>query len=489
MTTAAHAVSRDTRQRELWARTAQVAGRLNRAHADLVDIAAELIDDGHWGDGGFSSPQHYLVVRAGLSRAHAADIVRVATRRTELPAAAEALGAGELSLDQVSVVARHVPGDYQGALTALARHATVPQLRRVVTRHAFTPAVAPADDAQVLAREGEGAVSSASEQRACARPELSMRYDEDGRFHLRYSAPATVGALVEQAVREAKDALFLRRSAAPEPDSRRPSADPDEPDSLRPSAATEEPTAGAEEDLGRPTYADALEEIAHRSLAAVQSTSRAGHYRVYLHLSTDGAWVNGGHAIPLRLLGRFVSDGVVQPVWETEGRPVSVGRAMRILPERTRRLIEDRDRGCRFPGCTAAQFVEVHHLHAWSDGGRTDDDNQVSLCPQHHDALDRGDYTLTGDPTRPDGLVARNRYGWAIGPPDRRETAEPPGGDPPVPPGTYRPPTGEHLVTTAVELPPDAWRAPPRLAAVPDLPAFCDEREDDDLVFDSYRRR
>jgi hypothetical protein len=466
MTSAAHAVDRDTRQRELWARTAQVAGRLNRAHADLVDIAAELIDDGHWGDGGFSSPQHYLVVRAGLSPAHAADVVRVASRRTELPAAAEALGAGELSLDQVSVVARHVPGDHQGALTALARHATVPQLRRVVTRHAFAAAVAPADDGQGLAREGEGAFTSASEQRACARPELSMRYDEDGRFQLRYSAPATVGALVEQAVREAKDALFLRRSAA-----------------------TDEPTAGAEEDLGRPTYGDALEEMAHRSLGAVRSTSRASHYRVHLHLSTDGAWVNGGHAIPLRLLGRFVSDGVVQPVWETEGRPVSVGRAMRILPERTRRLIEDRDRGCRFPGCTVTRFVEIHHLRAWSDGGRTDDDNQVSLCPQHHDALDRGDYTLTGDPTRPDGLVARNRYGWAIGPPDRRETAEPPGGDPPVPPGTYRPPTGEHLVTTAVELPPDAWRAPPRLAAVPDLPAFCDEREDDDLVFDSYRRR
>ena len=30
----------------------------------------------------------------------------------------------------------------------------------------------------------------------------------DGRFLLRYSAPADVGALVELAVREAKDALF-----------------------------------------------------------------------------------------------------------------------------------------------------------------------------------------------------------------------------------------------------------------------------------------
>ena len=212
-----------------------------------------------------------------------------------------------------------------------------------------------------------------------------MSYDADGRFQLRYSAPATVGALVVQAVREAKDALFLRsRGAAADGagvDDATSGSDGDGPASG--TGAVRGPVgAGA----GLPTYADALEEMAVRSLAAVASTSRAAHYRVYLHLDTDGAWVSGGHAIPLRLLGRFVSDGVVQPVWETEGKPVSVGRAMRILPERSRRLVVDRDRGCRFPGCTSTRFVEVHHLDAWADGGRTDLDNQVSLCTVHHDA-------------------------------------------------------------------------------------------------------
>ena len=423
MTVSPLALTRDTRQRELWARTAQVAGRLNRAHAELVEIASELIGDRHWGDGGFTSPQHYLVVRAGLSPAHAADVVRMATRREELPDAAEALGAGELSLDQVTVVARSVPATYQASVTHLARHATVPQLRRAVARHGFDAGPSPQ----------EAAPATAAEQRACARPELSMRYDHDGRFQLRYSAPATVGALVEQAIKEAKDALFGQ------------------------AGVDVDATAGDDDGRSaRPTHADALAEVAQRSLDGVRSPSRATHYRVHLHLSTDGAWVNGGHAIPLRLLGRFISDGVVQPVWETEGRPVSVGRSMRILPERARRLIEDRDRGCRFPGCTVTRFVEIHHLRAWSDGGRTDDDNQVSLCPQHHDALDRGDYTLTGDPTRPDGLVARNRYGVPLQPPSRRETAAPPGGDPPVPADIYRPPTGERVRWHDVEVPADA---------------------------------
>jgi hypothetical protein len=419
-------------QRDLWARTAEVAGRLNRAHGELVEIAVQLLEGGHWGDGGFRSAEHYFVVRAGLSPAHARDVVAVARRRSELPEARTALRRGRLSLDQVAVVAHHVPQSHQRSMTDLARHATVPQLRRVVSRHAF--AVAPGADGA-----GPSAESSLAERRACARPELSMRYDRDGRFQLRYSAPATVGALVEQAVKEAKDALFLGRTQSAE-------------------VASE---------AALPSYADAIEELANRSLASVSSTSRAAHYRVYMHLSTDGAWVGGGHAIPMPLVQRFLSEGVLQPVWETEGRPVNVGRDLRILPLRSRRLIEDRDRGCRFPGCTTTRFVEIHHLLDWANGGATDDVNLVSLCPFHHDAVSRGDFTMTGDPTRPDGLVVVNRYGLRIGPPPWRDLTAPAGGDPPIPAGSpvYEPPTGERAqwcdleVLADAELPARLWRA------------------------------
>ncbi len=282
--------ARDTRALALWERTAAVAGRLNRAHAELVGIAAELITDRHWGDGGFKTPEHYLVVRAGLAPGHAADVVRVARRRAELAQASAALDAGELSLDQVAVIARSVPPGYTTSVTNLARNATVTQLRRAVSRHAF-PAAPPPTDAATPGAPGDagarradggalgalGALGSggagravgaapgisdeqrayeqardaACEQRACARPDLSMSYDTDGRFQLRYSAPATIGALVEQAVKEAKDALFLRRRAA----------------STDSEPAT--PTGKGSEDAraGLPTYADALEEMATRSLA------------------------------------------------------------------------------------------------------------------------------------------------------------------------------------------------------------------------------
>ncbi|GAA2731565.1 hypothetical protein GCM10009867_05470 [Pedococcus aerophilus] len=452
------------RNRALWDRTAAVAGQLNRVQAELVDIIDEVMTGGHWGEGGFKSPEHYLVVRAGLAPAHAADIVAVARRRSELTDAGTALSAGELSLDQVAVLARNVPTSHQKSLTRFAREATVPQLRRAVRMHAFPadPVPEPGDDgpaatitapdARALVREEhDAAKASVAEQRACARPELTMTYDADGRFQLRYSAPATIGALVEQAVKEAKDALFTLRRRETDNST---SDSPTDRDQL------------LDQHAGLPTYADALEEMANRSLASMTSTSRAAHYRVYLHLDTNGAWVTGGHAIPKRLLGRFVSDGVVQPVWETQGRPVSVGRSMRILPERSRRLVLDRDRGCRFPGCptTNTGFVEIHHLHPWADGGTTDTTNQISLCTRHHDGIDRGDYQITGDPDRPDGLTVVNRYGLPIRPPRPDETAPPPGGDPTVPAGTYRPPTGGNASWNDIELPSDLEIDHPELA-------------------------
>ena len=442
------AVQRDEVQHDLWTRTAAVAGRLNRAHADLVDVAVELIEGGHWGDGGFRSPEHYFVVRAGLSPAHARDVVAVARRRAELPVVAGSVAAGRLSLDQAAVVAHHVPASHQRSVGELAQHMTVPQLRRAVSRHGFTAEPAAGGERTDPQGAPDAAVeTSPAERRACARPELSMHYDRDGRFQLRYSAPATVGALVEQALKEAKDALFTAQSGA----------------ATASEGSTTCGAAGSGRGPGssadRPSYADALAEIAHRALTSVTSTSRASHYRVYLHLSTDGAWVNGGGAIPSRLLARFLTDGVVRPVWETDGRPVSVGRAMRILPSRSRRLIQDRDRGCRFPGCTATRFVEIHHLHEWAAGGATDDDNQVSLCPFHHDAIVRGDYRVCGDPTRPDGLEVTNRYGLRVQPPTSAELA-PPGGDPTEPHGqdhgAYQPPTGEPARWADIDIPPDA---------------------------------
>ena len=55
-------------------------------------------------------------------------------------------------------------------------------------------------------------------------------------------------------------------------------------------------------------------------------------------------------------------DTIVSTVNEANGIPVSVGRTQRTVPERTRRLVILRDRGCRVPGCDADRFLHVHHV-------------------------------------------------------------------------------------------------------------------------------
>ena len=398
----------------LEARAATVADRLNRANVELVALCRDLLADDAWAGEGFRSLEHWLTVRVGLSPARAREAVLVARRHGELPAVAERFDAGRLSLDQASVAARHTPVAHQESVAELAEHTTVPQLRRVLSRYAFeVPDPAPE------AAAGSDPVERA-ERPAC----LTTQYDPDGRFRCTVDAPADQGALVQQALREAKDALF----AAGRTDA---------------------------------TLGDALVEVCERSLASIGSTQRTAHYRVYVHLSADSpsGWVNGGAAIPPSLAALFACDGVVQPVLEREGRPVSVGREQRIVPARTRRLIEDRDRGCLFPGCGTAGFVEIHHLIPWSEGGRTDYETNISLCPAHHRQLHTGAFSATGDPTAPPGspgaLTFRTRAGIEVRPPRPPDQPPPDLPDDQAAP-VYRPPTGEPVDTAWVGLPTDA---------------------------------
>ena len=78
-----------------------------------------------------------------------------------------------------------------------------------------------------------------------------------------------------------------------------------------------------------------------------------------VHVDVEGkGWLGKEGALPGALLKRLTCEGRITPVWEREGSPVAVGRSQRIVPERTRRLVEDRDRGCRFPGCSVTGCVE-----------------------------------------------------------------------------------------------------------------------------------
>ena len=135
--------------------------------------------------------------------------------------------AGQLSLDQVTVVARFAPAHVEASVAELAVNASVPQLRRALSRYSFDPPTPETTGVQISTADSVDTADTTDvsdppswnglaleTDRASASAELSISHDDSGRFTLRFSAPADLGALVEAALKEAKDTLF--RAGRPE---------------------------------------------------------------------------------------------------------------------------------------------------------------------------------------------------------------------------------------------------------------------------------
>ena len=104
-----------------------------------------------------------------------------------------------------------------------------------------------------------------------------------------------------------------------------------------------------------------------------------------------------------------------------------MGRAQRIVPDRTRRLVEHRDGACRVPGCENTRGLHVHHIVHWEDGGPTDTPNLCCLCRKHHRLLHKGHLSLIGNADDPHGLEFRDWRGRLL---DSVGTPRPPGQPP-----------------------------------------------------------
>jgi hypothetical protein len=314
----------------------------------------------------------------------------------------------------------------------VARSATVTQLRRALGSYPFAEEPATPDPDEP-SEPAEPPPPPAEEPRS-----VSFGQTESGSWRLTAELPPDEGALVERALTAARDELFHAGEGDPAPRTL-----PNQP-------ATP----------NRVSWADAFVAMAERSLgaAAVQRPHHERHM-VLLHVDTQGDGDTGGH---LHLgpglsdgLRRFVScDARVRPVMEAGGKPVSVGRAFRTVPERTRMVIEERDRGCRVPGCDRSRWLHVHHIEHWEDGGTTDTPNLLALCRRHHRLHHLGHLGIQGDADDPDGVVFTDHRGhrldscgWPVPP---RLPVEAAARDLGISTGAWSHPTGERLQPGAV---------------------------------------
>ena len=93
---------------------------------------------------------------------------------------------------------------------------------------------------------------------------------------------------------------------------------------------------------------------------------------------------------------RYLTCDATCEVWfERFGEPIGAGRSTRLINRRLRRALEHRHPMCAVPGCGATRGLHAHHLRHWEDGGPTELDNLVLLCPYHHRLHHRGLITIT----------------------------------------------------------------------------------------------
>ena len=77
------------------------------------------------------------------------------------------------------------------------------------------------------------------------------------------------------------------------------------------------------------------------------------------------------------------------------GEVLNLGRTQRGFSRHQRLALAAVDGGCIWNGCHAPPgWCHAHHVKAFADGGATDIDNGVLVCPEHHHLLHASGYEL-----------------------------------------------------------------------------------------------
>ena len=414
-------------------RIAELAACINSAEARMMALIAEFDRRGGW-KGEYSSCAEWLAWRIGVKIGPARERVRTARALAGLPQTAEALREGRVSYTKVRALTRVATPASEGELLEFAQAGSAARLEGMVRMW------------KKLSREGE---LTAEEARHRSRA-FSVFVDGDGMYVVKGRLEPEVGAMLMRAVEAASDALFRREGAAGDSrgvDDGRVSAD-------GPTVADERTgadgrTAGGSHAVGdvgprrKQRRADAVGLLAERALAAgfggcdmrepgVESGTRAERYQVMVHCDAATLAAEGepgrsdldGVRVSAETSRRMACDAaVVAMVHAKDGSLLSVGRRSRTIPPHIRRALEERDRGCRFPGC-ASRFTEAHHVKHWADGGETSLRNTVLLCRRHHRTVHEGRVKVGRSP---DGIVlffTRGGRVLADAPPARRAEAD-----------------------------------------------------------------
>lgn len=300
-----------------------------------------------WGDWGMRSMAHWLNWRCGIELGTAREQVRVAHALARLPRTSEALAHGRVSYSKVRAFSRVAIAENEDFFLDIAEHGTASHMETIV-RHV---------------KRGLAVDEAARAVAMLERCTCDWYHDDDGMLVLHARLMPDAGARLINAVRALEAG-----------------------DSSVPLAARR---------------AQALATVAE---SAVAQDGKVVVPEIVVHMQVEGASgeassvIEDATAIPATTVARLCCDAAVVPMLEdARGEPLSIGRRSRTIPPAIRRVMNARDKGCRFPGCTHTRFLHGHHIQHWAQQGETSLENLVTLCSFHHTLVHEGGFTVARD--------------------------------------------------------------------------------------------
>jgi len=319
------------------------------AHLELLSEVARMDREEAWTFDGASSMSGWLVARYRLSHGTASEWVRVARAVEDLPTLRAAYSAGRISWDQLRTATRFATPETDAELAAEAPLLSVRELGRRARELTL-------QDVQEVHRTRN----------------FSFRFDE--------RTPAMFFSGRMAATDGAEFVKTLTRLASQMPAQPGGTYEPFEARCLDALLMLASQARGADSDADRATA------VIHIPLSVLTDNEGQAEYE-------DGTPL---HAETAR---RLVCDARLQvSVEDGEKCVLGVGRVTRTIPPWLARVLRNRDRGCRYPGCGRTRWIHFHHIIHWAHFGLTDLDNLISLCPFHHRLVHEDGWRISGDP-------------------------------------------------------------------------------------------
>ena len=344
---------------ELAAEICTLAGHINAANHRFLALLAEFDRRKGWTDSATQYCAHWLNWKCGIALGAAREKVRIARALENLPLISAAMASGRLSYSNAREITRVATPANEDYLLSIADHGTAHTSRRWS---------APID----AARKRKSCRASSTSSRIA---ESAFDTTTTARLSSLCHLPADAGALVLKALDIAVEASACTRTFPPErPGSRALQRAP----CRRPRPRRRKLPGARRARISRRGSAADRRPRCSRDPAQPRRPAAA----------------RSSTALPSPRKPRDASPAT--PAWSRDRR--REGRAAQRRPQDSQHLralaraAHARDKGCRFPGCSNARYIDMHHIKHWAKGGETRPSNLVSLCRFHHREVHEGGF-------------------------------------------------------------------------------------------------